>query len=437
MRKLLITGLAYILLSGGLYGQDDNNPVSFSLTEAVDFALKNNNNIKNADLDILSAKKEVWATTAIGLPQVNGSYDYQHLPGTLPSLSFPNPDGGFQQITLGVRNSATYNVRVSQLVFSGEYIVGLQAARTFLELSANSKEKSEADVKESVHMAYFTVLVLEKNKETLDSSVINFNSVLADTKKMYEQGFMDEMDYEQLLVTKNSLVNSVRAIERQIQISKMLFRIQLGLGQDDEVILTDNLDGLLATVTAEKVLLAEFDLQRNLEYRLLNTQERISELTLNREKTKYLPSVSAFYLYQDKTRKADFDVTFNNILGLNISVPIFSSGMRNARVGQARIELEKIRNTKEQVSETLIMAAEQARMDFSNAYEKFLTEKENVLLARKVFERTEFKYKQGVSSSMDLSQANNQYLDSYSAYTSSMMEFLSAKIKFEKALNNL
>lgn len=437
MRKLLITGLAYVLLSGGLYGQGDNNPVSFSLSEAVDFALKNNNSIKNADLDILSAKKEVWATTAIGLPQVNGTYDYQHLPGTLPSLSFPDPDGGFQQITLGVRNSATYNVMVSQLVFSGEYIVGLQAAKTFLELSANSKEKSEADVKESVHMAYFTVLVLENNKETLDSSVININSVLTDTRKMYEQGFLDEMDYEQLQVTKNSLVNSVRAIERQIQLSKMLFRIQLGLGQDDEVILTDNLESLLATITAEKVLMTEFELQRNLEFRLLNTQERISELTLNREKTKYLPTVSAFYLYQDKTRKADFDVTFNNILGVSVSVPIFSSGMRNARVGQARIELEKIRNTKEQMSETLIMASEQARMDFSNAYEKFLTEKENVLLARKVFERTEFKYKQGVSSSMDLSQANNQYLDSYSAYTSSIMEFLSAKIKFEKALNNL
>ena len=437
MRLFFITGLSFILFLGGLYGQTGGNTYRFSLQEAVDFSLINNSNIKNADLDVLYAKKEVWATTAIGLPQVNGAYDYQHLPGTLPSLSFPDPDGGFQQITLGVRNSATYNVMVSQLVFSGEYIVGLQASRTFLELSANAKKKSETDVKESVHMAYFTVLTLEKNKEILDSSVNNINSILSETKSMYEAGFLDEMDYEQLQVTRNSLVNSAKAVERQNQIAKMLFRIQLGLGQDDEFELTDMLEGLLTGTMPEKILLSEFELEKNLDYRLLKTQERISELTLNREKTKYLPTVSAFYLYQDKTRKADFDITFNNIIGLNVSVPLFSSGMRNARVQQARIDLEKLRNTKEQVTENLIMGAEQARNDFKNAYEKYLIERENVVLSKKVFGRTEIKYKQGVSSSMELTQANNQYLESYGAYTGSILEFLSAKIKFEKALSNL
>ena len=437
MKYLLFT-LTIILVFGGLlHAGSETGQFRFSLQEAVDHALKNNTSIRNADLDIEYARKEVWATTAIGFPQVNAAYDYQHLPGTLPALSFPNPEGGFQQITLGVRNSATYNVMVSQLVFSGEYIVGLQASRTFLELSSNAKERSEMDVKESVHLSYYTVLVLERGKSILDSSLNNINSILEETKIMLETGFLDEMDYEQLQVTRNGLVNSVRAMERQIQLARMLFSIQLGLSREDEVILTETIENVMAGVIMERIFLAEFDPEKNIDYRLLNTQERISELTISRERTMYLPTVSAFYLYQDKTRKADFDITFNHIIGVNVNVPIFSGGMRNARVKQAQIELEKLRNTKEQTRENLEMSGEQTRADYKTAYDKFLLERENVALAKTVLERTEFKYKQGVSTSMELTQANSQYLESYGAYTSSILDLLSAKTKFEKAINNL
>ncbi len=411
--------------------------MEFSLQEAVTFALENNLSIKNAELDIEEARKEVWSTTAIGLPQVNGSYDYQHLPGTLPSLSFPDPDGGFQKIALGVKNSATYNVMFSQLVFSGEYIIGLQAARTYLELSSTSRVKSEMDVKEAVHMAYYTVLLMEKNKEILDSSLHNINSVLFETKAMYEQGFIEETDYEQIQVTRNTLINSSKALERQINLAFMLLRIQLGLSAGDEVRLTDKLHSFISIPEEDLLFSEEFDLNRNVDYQLLRTQERISELTLSREKSKYLPSVSAFYLYQDKTRKADFDITFNNIVGLNVSVPIFSSGQRMAKVQQARINLEKARNTREKMSENILMSVEQTRTDFNNAYEKYLIERENLTLAEKVFERTRIKYKQGVSSGMDLTQANNQYLDSYSSYTGAIFELLTARVKFKKALTNL
>ena len=437
MRRIIISGL---LLFFYVPFTDAGYPVvkhSFSINEAVSFALENNNNIKNAELDILTAKKEVWATTSIGLPQVNGSYDYQHLPGTLPTLSFPDPDGGFQKITLGVRNSANYNITVSQLVFSGEYIVGLQATRTFLQLSSNAKEKSEQDIKEAVILAYYTVLILQKNRETLDSAIQNIFSILNETRVMYEQGFLEETDYEQLQVTRNTLVNTDKAIERQVQLAYMLLKIQLGLSVEDEIQLTDNLDMLLLELNSEQLISFEFDINNNIEYQLLKLQERMSELSLNREKSKYLPTVSAFYLYQDKTRKADFDITFNNIIGVNVNVPIFSSGQRLARVQQARINLEKSRNTSEQVSEMIAMAAEQARADFKTSYEKYLVEKESINLALKIYEKTQIKYKQGVASSMDLSLTNNQYLESYSGYTSSILELLTAKIKFEKALSNL
>lgn len=422
-----------------LFAQDEEETLSLSLSlqEAIDYAMENNYNVQNAKLDIEAAKKEVWKTTAIGLPQANAGLDYQHLPGELPIIEFPNPDGGVNEISLGVKNSATYNVTVSQLVFSGEYIVGLQASKTFLQLSENSRIKSEIDTRESISSIYYTILGLERNKAILDSSLLNLEETLEETKALAEAGFLEDLDYDQLSITRNTVVNSIKAVERQIEVSYLLMKLNLGLTTEDEVFLTETLDDIMLRLQREALLDQEFDLTGNIEYQILDNQERISELSVKREQSKYLPTVSAFYLYQDRTNKPDFDVTFNHILGINVALPIFSSGQRNATVQQAKIELEKARITKEQVSETLILAVEQARFDFNSAWEKYETELMNIGLATKVYEQTLVKFKNGISSSLDVTQANNQFLDSNGAYTQAMLEMLIAKLALEKALNNL
>ncbi len=438
MRKVYLSGMiSFIIIPVSMAQNGAPAGQNFSLQEAINFALENNTNIENANLDITSAKKEVWKTMAIGLPQANGKLDYQYLPGELPSLSFPAQDGGMQEIALGVKNSATYSVTVSQLVFSGEYIVGLQASKTFLELSKNTLDKTEFDTKANIKSSYYTILVLEKNKQILDSTMVNIDKTLRETKALAEQGFLEDTDYEQIQVTKNSIQNSIHAVERQIEISYMLFKISLGLDVEDKVNLTDNLDYFLLELDVERLIDEPFVLDENIEYRILDTQEKISELNVKREKSKFLPSLSAFYMYQDKTNKPDFDVTFNHILGLNVSVPIFSSGQKLASMQQAKIELEKSINTKEQVSDNLKMAVEQAKNDFHTAYEKYLTQLKNIDLAKRIYEKTLVKYKNGVASSLDVTQANNQYLDTNSSYTSAILEMLNAKIELEKALNNL
>lgn len=410
--------------------------MSFSLNEAIDYSFTNNTEIKNAGLDLEYAKKEVWKTTAIGLPQVNGKLDYQHLPGELPRLSFPDGSGGMQEIALGVRNSSTYSVTVSQLVFSGEYIVGLQAAKTFLQLSQNSLEKSMQTTKANVSSAYFTILLLESSKATLDSSLISSNQVLKETKALMEAGFLEETDLEQFSIVTNTISNGIKSIERQIELAYRLFKLNVGIEEDVEVKLTQTIQDLLEEVEFTALLNQDFELENNLDYKMLLTSEKILDLTLKREKSKFLPTLSAFYLYQDKTRKADFDITFNHILGLSVGVPIFSSGQRLASVGQAKIDLEKSVNTRTQVGESLNMAVEQARGDFQTAFESFSTQQRNVELSKRIYEKTLIKYKEGVSSSLDVTQANNQYLEAVNAYNSSIMEVLNAKTSLEIILSN-
>lgn len=421
-----------------LHSQEkDTVHLKLSLQEAVNYALENNYTVRNADLDIEAAKKEVWKTTAIGLPQANATLDYQHLPGELPTLAFPNPEGGMQEVTLGVKNSSTYNIQVSQLVFSGEYIVGLQASKTFLQLSENSRIKSGIDTRELISNSYYTILVLEKNKSILESSLENLGQTLFETKAMVDAGLMDDIDYDQLRITENTISNSVKSVERQIEVSYLLMKINLGLTAEDQVTLTESLDDILLRLNSEVLMASEFDIKNNIEYQILDNQERISELSLKREKSKFLPSLSAFYLYTDRTNKPDFDITFNHIVGVNVSLPIFSSGQKLASVQQAKIELEKSRNLKDQVAENLLLAAEQARFDFKTAMEKYETEQLNIDLATRVYDETVIKFKNGVSSSLDVTQANSQFLNTNAAFTQSALELLVAYTSLQKALNNL
>ena len=181
----------------------------------------------------------------------------------------------------------------------------------------------------------------------------------------------------------------------------------------------------------------EFNLYADINYRMMETQEMISKLSLRREKSTFLPTVSAFYRYQDKTNKADFDFTFNNVMGVSVKVPILSSGQKMAKVSQAKIELEQAKNSKDKISETLLMAVDQARYDYKNAFDTYMTEQANVKLTKKIYDKTVFKYKQGMASSMDVSQANNQYLDGNRAYAMAIMDLLNSKVELEKALNKL
>lgn len=429
---MLLAGINF-MLSGQ---NEDPEIMSFSLSEAIEFSWENNTDIRNSNLDIESAKKEVWKTTAIGLPQATANFDYQHLPGELPSLFFPSGDGSVEEIRLGVKNSSTYSVTLSQLVFSGEYIVGLQAAKTYLKLSENSLEKSRNDVKSNTSSAYYTILLLENNRKILDSSLVNNRSILAETKAMAETGFLESTDYDQFSIVINTLENGIKAIDRQINLAYRLFKINLGLDETAEITLTQSIDDLLNEVEYANLLSKEFILDNNIDYRILKTNEKISELSLKREKSSFLPTLSAFYLYQDKTNKADFDITFNHILGLSVALPIFSSGQRVASVSQARINLNKSTNTREQVGETLLMAVQQVRGDFQTAFESYSTESLNVELSEKIYQKTLVKFREGVASSLDVTQAHNQYLDAVNAYTTAVLEVLNAKTALEIILSN-
>jgi outer membrane protein TolC len=441
--------LAALLNGINLFAQVDSI-IRFSLVEAQDYAINNFYVSKNAKLDIEAAKKKVWETTAIGLPQVKASANYALIPGTIPSIDFVSsmtpifdafnipdslrPTG--TESPIASRTSLTYGVTVSQLIFSGEYIVGLQASKIFKAISEQTNTKTEIGLKQSVAETYYSILVLEKNRSILEHTLNNLRENLDQMKKTYASGLTDDTGVDQIDLMVKRTDNSLKTLDRQIEILKKVFKYQIGAVSEIDIELTDNLDQLI-TLNIINDSTYKFILEDNIDYQMLNNREKSMKLLMRREQTTFLPTIAGFYQYQDKTNKAMFDFTIKHIIGIGAEIPIFTSGSRMVKVSQARIELEKARNMKEQEIERIQMQADQATYDYRSSLEKYFNEKENFDLSEKVYNKTTVKFKEGLVSSLDLSLINTQFLQAQMSYAMAMQELLSAKVKLDLAYNQL
>jgi outer membrane protein len=205
---------------------------------------------------------------------------------------------------------------------------------------------------------------------------------------------------------------------------------------DQSLELTDSLDNLI-NINIINDSEYKFILDENIDYQILGNREKSMKLLLKREDTTFLPTIAGFYQYQDKTNKAFLDFTINNLIGISINVPIFSSGSRMVTVGAARIEYEKVQNMREQEANRLNMVAQQTLYDYRSALEKYQNEKENFELSKKVYDKTSIKFKEGTVSSLNLSLINNQFLQAQMSYALAVQELLNAKTALDKAYNKL
>ena len=427
-------------------------PKTFTLKQAQEYAIKNNPTIRNARLDIEMAKKKIWETTAMGLPQINAAIAYTYMP-TIPEISFKtpiliNPVGapGYGPemirmeymeipIKLGVASNMTVDFTVSQLVFNGSYIVGLQTSKIYKELSEQSLIKSETDIKESIANTYQMVLVVRENKLILDQMTANMTATLKEIEALNKEGFVASTDVDQIRLTLHNLKNALNTIEQQLKIAHNLLKFQIGLDINEEIILTESLLQFTESLNIESLISQEFDITQNINYRLLNSQQQMQKMGLRLEQSAFMPSVFAFYNRQEKAQRADFDFSFPDMFGVNVSVPIFSSGQRLARVSQAKIALQKTENMKRQASEGIMLDVMQSRVSLNSSYDKYLSEKMNVELAERIYKKTLIKYKEGLAGSMELTQASTQWLTAQSNLFNAAYEVLSHKNKIEKLFN--
>jgi outer membrane protein len=446
MRRQFLLLFIGALPLGLLAQQETADTLYFSLEESLLYAIENNLNAKNARLDIDAADQRVWETAARGLPQVEANVNYNYNINLATTLipDFTGDPNDKIEIQFGTKHYATAGLVGNQLVFSGEYIIGLQAAKIFKEFTKRNTERAEQQVRQTVIENYYLVLLGETTLGYLNGNLENVRSTYEETRQLYLSGFVEEIDVDQLEVTMIDLGNTVLSMERQVMATKNLLKYQMGVDREKFIVLKDSLDDLVAGLDYEATLGTDFTIEENIDYQILSEQERLAYMDMKLKRSEYLPSLSAFYSLDFTAQRDKFDFLNNDkdwydasMVGLSFNVPIFSSGFRRAGVSQKRIAYEQAQNNKKYAAEGLEVEFIQYRYDFSNALQKYRSDIRNLELSAKVVRVTKAKYDEGLSSSLELTQVNDQYLQALRNYTSSMVELLNAKIKIDLLMNEI
>lgn len=453
IRKCLITSILLGMITEG-FSQDNKEILKLSISEAQAYALQYNRSIQSAKIDINIADKKVWETIAAGLPQLSMAANYQHQ-FVIPQLSFGPyldvtslPSGNITKddllnaykdsppVSLGVKNNTTFDFTLSQLIFSGEYLVGLQATRVFKEISENTLVKTEAQTKESVAGTYHLILILAENVKVLNESLKAIDQTYSDLVKMNQQGFNEETDVDQIRISRSNVQTLITSLESQKEISVKLLKYQLGVDFSQPVVLTDSLPGIIKTGNMQYLTSPQFNLENSIDYQMITNLEKVSALSLKREQSKVLPTLSAFYRHHEQLNTPSFNFAVKDLVGVSLNLPIFSSGQRSSKVSQAKFDLEKSRLNKENAGQGLIMEYETALSNYQTAFSNFTSNGENMILSKKVFDKTVIKFREGVSSSFELTQNQNQFLTAESNYYNSVLSLLNAKAKLDRILNS-
>ncbi len=432
-------------VSSFIFSQDVTR--SISLKEAINFGLKNSFAVRQADKDLSFAEEKRWETTATGLPQIDVSLDYNHwlkqnvtlLPAKM--LNPMAPEGVFTPVKFGTKQNVKGDITLKQLIFNGSYLVGLQSAKTYMKISAQAKKKTKLSTREAIINAYGNLLLADESIKILTKNKNNIDKTLEETKEIYKNGFTEQESVEQLEITQRMLENNLRNAKRMRIIAVQMLNIAMGNKNNDNLILTDNLEKLTSNIDLS-LLLKSFNINDNIDYQMALNNREAKRLLWKLEKSKYLPTLSAFVNYGFNANSDEF--TFldkdqkwydSSIVGVRLNIPIFSSMQRMARVNQARINVEKIDVQLQEIEQKLTLQAEASKSEFQLSVENLANAKKNMELAERIETKNRIKFKEGIASSFDLFQAQNQLYTQQNNYIKAMLDVVEKKAKLETILN--
>jgi outer membrane protein TolC len=420
---------------------------SFSLAEAQAYAIENNLNVENARLDFESAQQLIRENVAMGLPQISGEIGYtnnlQLMTTLIPAEFMGGEPGTYVPVKFGTQHNGSASIIANQMLFNGPWIAALQAAGTYKDLMNKTLQKSVADIKEAVAQGYYSILLAEAGRDAFAKNLESMKSRLEETKAMQETGFLEATDVDQLQIAVSNLENEYIAAKQLVDVSYRFLIYRMGYGLDSNIVITETLPEIISGLTRD-LIEQEFMVAENYDYRIVDAQEKLAAINVKRFRAEYLPTLTAYLSHQQMAMRNDFNFFSEEgdwypatMLGISLNIPVFSSGMRKARISQARIDLQKTQNTKQDLASALELQVQQARIDFRTAYRKYLNQKSNIALAQKIFDQTSLKHKSGLVSSLELTIATEQLTAAQTGIIQAMVELLNTKLSLDKALGNI
>ena len=406
----------------------------------------NNPNIQNASLEIQKAYKERWATIAIGLPQISVTGNYQNfleLPVSLvPAEFFGGQEGEFSELRFGTTQNMIGSVRMNQLLFDGSYIVGVQASKIFLEISELGYDKTSLEIRKAIIDAYGTVLLAQENAAILAKNKSNIKKTLEETQKIIANGLAEEENAEQLELTLSRIATQLDYANTLQDITMSMLKWIMGMPEENRITLEQSLEELVALKMLESNAPSVLTIENNLDLKFAENDRTSEELLYRYEKSKALPKLSAFISGTYTGNSNEFTFTDpdqkwfgSSLFGINLEVPIFSSLLRSSNTQKAKLSLEQAEIRLVDTRNRLAIELEMAVNEMDLALKNYTTSKKDLALAERIEQKNQIKYLEGLSSSFDLRQAQQQLYTTQNQFLQSMKAVIDAKTNLETLTN--
>jgi outer membrane protein len=431
----------------------DTTPRSMSLADCINYAYEHQDSVKNAALDVKSAEYKVKETIGSGLPQINGAAQFQYYftppPSVGPDFSAVisgkpfNPNAPLIKYPFGATNySNSYMLQASQLLFSGTYIVGLQAVKTFKELSQRNLLRSKIETSVAVSKAYYQVLVSNEQITLLNANVAELKQQLDQTVQQNKQGFVEKIDVDRLQVQYDNLVTNRENTVRLLELNTQMLKFQMGMPIYQKIYLTDKLENIdfnqhLADYSTDTAFY-----HSRIEYSLLETNVKLNQLNAKSKRAEFLPTFSANGGYGEVFEENHFrylyDHAYNeSYIGLSLNIPIFSGGQRINQLRQLNIATQKSQNDLADAKNALSLQANNARITYYNGLQSLNNQKHSQQLAQEVLHVAQIKYQQGVGSSIEVTQAETDLESANNQYIQALYNILIGKVDLDKAYGRI
>lgn len=419
--------------------QQSDTVAALSLKQAIDYAQNHQVSILNARIDEEIARNTVKQTIGIGLPQVSGNANFQDfikLPTSLLPGEFFGKPGTQVPVQFGVKYQSSVGLELNQLLFDGSYLVGLQASKTYKELSNKNLTRTRIETAVAVTKAYYSVLVSNEQLKLLDANMERLRKSLSDTEALFKNGFVEKIDVDRLTVLRNNLETERENVIRLLALNVNLLKFQMGMTVNSILTLTDSITSLQAD---QAVLARDSSVYRNrIEYSLLETQKKLNQLDLKRYKSQFLPSLSAFGNTSQSFQSNNFSELFNTnfpstIMGLRLSVPIMSGGIKLNQMRNAKLVILKTQNDLLNLQNGINLEVEQAQTTYANSLKSLDNQKRNMELAQEVLRVSKIKYEQGVGSSIEVTTAETSLKESQNNYINALYDLMINRVNVDKA----
>ena len=426
---------------------------SYTMEEAIDYAIEQNRQIDLKKLAIKDADAQILEYWAIGIPKVNGTVNYQHyvnLPITLlPADAFPPgggppPMGDFIEVQFGTKNNLQAQLELNTLLFDGSFFVGLKAQQMYKDLRQKELKQTKTEVEYNVTKAFLNVLVAEKNLEILRDNIKNLESNVEEVRASYEAGFAEKLDVDRLELSLRQLQTQLESVEVNAVIAKNLLKFQMGYPMNDPIEIAGDLEAtfqadLVKSVDTE----ARVEIENRPEYDVAMQGLELNEVDIRRTKATYLPSINGFARHSESLQRNDlFDENAAGwlpatIVGAGLNWQIFAGMDRKAKLQRAKIAKERSLKQVSQLEQSIKMEVQNARLQYNIAQRQLNDANQNLDLANEIYETTMTKFEEGVGSSIEVKQAESDYYNAQASYINKLYDLLIAYTDLRKANGTL